>query len=52
MMEGQVYRNEISLSPESYEVSSDIDPTIEVSALLKAFGHDVQKHIRVSNLDR
>lgn len=35
------------VSDRSSEILSDVDPTTEVSTLLKAFGIDVQRHIGV-----
>ena len=39
------------VSDRSSEVLSDLDPTVEVSTLLKAFGLDVQRHIQVKSVD-
>ncbi|XP_052075917.1 synaptonemal complex protein 3-like [Mytilus californianus] len=44
MVEEQIYSNDI-VSDRSSEILSDVDPTTEVSTLLKAFGIDVQRHI-------
>ncbi|XP_063412603.1 uncharacterized protein LOC134695306 [Mytilus trossulus] len=44
MVEEQMYSSEM-VSDRSSEILSDVDPTTEVSTLLKAFGIDVQRHI-------
>ncbi|CAC5407512.1 unnamed protein product [Mytilus coruscus] len=44
MVEEQICSNDI-VSDRSSEILSDVDPTTEVSTLLKAFGIDVQRHI-------
>ncbi|CAG2203875.1 unnamed protein product [Mytilus edulis] len=44
MVEEQMYSSDM-VSDRSSEILSDVDPTTEVSTLLKAFGIDVQRHI-------
>lgn len=46
MVEEQMYSSDM-VSDRSSEILSDVDPTTEVSTLLKAFGIDVQRHIGV-----